>query len=91
MNQAQLIAQIATVSGENKTVVENVLKTAAAIIADELLTGGEATLPGLGKFSAKDKPARKGRNPATGEEMDITAKRVPKFSAAKVLKDAVNS
>jgi len=89
MNQKELIAQIATINGESKITVETLLKTAADVIAAELAEGGEVTLPGLGKLSVKAKPARTGRNPKTGEEMDIPAKRVPKFSAAKALKDVV--
>lgn len=56
----------------------------------ELHTGGEVTLPGLGKLTVKARAAKKGRNPSTGEEIDIPAKTVPHFSAAKALKDAVN-
>lgn len=90
MNQSELILKVASISGESKKSVEAVLKTAGDVIAAELKEGGEAVLPGLGKLSVKDKPARKGRNPATGEEIDIPARRAPHFGAAKALKDAVN-
>lgn len=95
MNQAQLIDAINSEvtrhydAGVSKTVIEAVLKTAGDVIHAELQQGGEVTLPGLGKLSVTDKAPRKGRNPSTGEEIDIPAKRVPKFSAAKALKDAV--
>jgi len=90
MNQKDLIDQIANIVGESKITVETILKTAADVIQAELFDGGEVTLPGLGKFTVKTRSGHKGRHPATGEEMDIPAKRVPKFSAAKALKDAVN-
>lgn len=89
MNQADLILKIAQVSGLAKKDVENVLKTAGDVISAELASGGEVTLPGIGKLGVKERAARNGRNPATGESLVIPAKRVPEFSAAKVLKDAV--
>lgn len=89
MNQQQLILTVASVSGESKKTVEAVLKTTADVIAAELFEGGEVALPGLGKLGVKDRGARTGRNPATGEEIQIPARRVPAFSAAKALKDAV--
>ena len=55
----------------------------------ELLANGEFTLPGVGRLTVKDKPARTGRNPATGETIEIAAKRVVKARAAKRLQDTV--
>lgn len=89
MNQSELIAKVASISGESKKAVEAVLKTAADVITATLQEGGEVTLPGLGKLHAKDRAARAGHNPKTGEALTIAARRVPAFSAAKVLKDAV--
>ncbi|MDD2721631.1 MAG: HU family DNA-binding protein [Gallionella sp.] len=91
MNQAELIKQIAEVSGQSRKDVEHTLKTIGDVAQAELQQGGEVTLPGLGKLTAETRAARKGRNPATGAEIDIPAKRVPHFAAAKALKDAVNS
>lgn len=76
-------------AGLSKVVIDAVLCSLAAVATRELKRGGEVTLPGLGKLSVKTRAARKGRNPATREEMDIPAKTVPHFSAAKALKDAV--
>jgi DNA-binding protein HU-beta len=90
MNQSELILKVASISGESKKSVEAVLKTAGDVITAELQEGGEAVLPGLGKLTVKAKPARTGRNPATGAEIQIPAKKAPHFAAAKVLKDAVN-
>ncbi len=91
MNQAQLILNVASISGESRKAVESVLKTAADVVGAALIEEGEAVLPGLGKLSVKTRAAREGRNPATGEAMQIAAKKVPHFSAAKALKDAVNA
>ncbi|MBA3997052.1 MAG: DNA-binding protein HU [Candidatus Accumulibacter sp.] len=91
MNQSELIAKVASISGESRKAVEAVLKTTADVIAATLFEGGEVTLPGLGKLHAKDKPARTGRNPKTGDPVEIPARRAPAFSAAKALKDAVNA
>lgn len=89
MNQSELIAKVAAISGESRKAVEAVLKTTADVIASTLEEGGEVTLPGIGKLSVKDKPARAGRNPKTGEEIVIAARRVPAFSATKSLKDTI--
>jgi DNA-binding protein HU-beta len=89
MNQAELYNAIAIASGISKKEIESVLKAAGEVVTEQLKAGDEVTLPGLGKFSTKAKAARTGRNPATGEEIQIPAKTVPHFSASKVLKDAV--
>jgi DNA-binding protein HU-beta len=89
MNQAELISKVASISGETRKAVEAVLKTTADVIAAELEEGGEVALPGLGKLQVKNRAARPGKNPKTGEAITIPAKRVPHFSAAKALKDSV--
>ena len=57
---------------------------------EALAQGTEAVLPGIGKFTVKEKSARTGRNPATGEPIQIAARKAPAFSAAKALKYAVD-
>ncbi|HAF44698.1 MAG TPA: HU family DNA-binding protein [Gallionellaceae bacterium] len=92
MNQAELINKIssnATNEGISKTTIKWVLDQQGLAAQDELANGGEVTLIGIGKLTVKQSAARKGRNPATGAEMQIAAKKAPKFSAAKALKDAV--
>ena len=92
MNQSELINAIADSSdneGVSKRIIKWVLDTQGDIVRNALASEGEATLSGIGKLSVKNRQARKGRNPATGEEMDIPEKNVPHFSAAKALKDAV--
>lgn len=91
MNQSELIAKVADISGESRKAVEAVLKTAGDVVAAELHDGGEVALPGIGKLYAKAKAARQGRNPKTGEALTIAARHVPAFSASKALKDAANS
>jgi len=60
------------------------------IVQEYLADGQEVTLPGIGKLSVTERAARSGRNPQTGEELEIPASRAPKFKAAKALKDAIN-
>lgn len=88
MNQSELVAAVAGNSGQSKTAVEVVLKGLGAVAQNELGTGGEVVLPGIGKLSVATRAARTGRNPRTGEALEIAAKQVPHFSAAKALKDA---
>lgn len=90
MTKQELIDHIKNATLADKKVIANVLDCLADITISELKAGNEVPLPGLGKLTVKAKPARKGRNPKTGEEIQIPAKRVPHFSAAKALKDAVN-
>ena len=59
-------------------------------VIDTLANGGQVTLTGFGVFSVKDRAARTGRNPKTGEEIQIAASKVPTFKAGKGLKEAVN-
>lgn len=95
MNKQELIAAILVRaihykdSGVQRNSVEAVLDSLADVINVALVQGEEVALPGIGKFSAGERAARKGRNPATGADIDIPAKTVPKFSAAKTLKDGL--
>lgn len=65
------------------------LKSLCEVAAAELLGGGEVPLPGLGKLKSKDVAARKGRNPRTGETLDIPAHKAVMFAACKDLKEAL--
>lgn len=89
MNQAELITKVASISGESRKAVEAVLKTTGDVINSTLGEGGDVTLPGIGSLSVAQRAAREGRNPKTGEAIQIPAKKVPHFSAAKKLKEAV--
>jgi DNA-binding protein HU-beta len=87
MNQSELILKTAQVSGVSKKDTEAVLKTAGDIIGAALVETGEAVLPGLGKLVTGQRAARTGRNPKTGEPVEIPASKTVKFKAAKALKD----
>lgn len=90
MNLAELVKAVTEASPSvSRKTVDFVLKNLGTVAANALARGDEVTLPGLGKLSVKQRAARTGRNPATGEEMQIAAKKVPHFGAAKALKDAV--
>lgn len=89
MNKKELISAVAEKTGLPKVAVGDIIKTAGDVIQAALRKGDEAALPGLGKLTVKSRAARMGRNPKTGEEVEIPAKTVPHFSASKALKDAV--
>ena len=88
MNKQELIKHLAETADVSKAQAEAVLSSLTSIIQQTVAADKEITLLGVGKFSAEHRAARKGRNPATGAEIDIPAKCVPKFSAAQALKDA---
>jgi DNA-binding protein HU-beta len=85
MKQAELIKHLADQTGQTQTAVKSVLDALATTIQSR----DEVTLQGIAKFSTTVREARTGRNPATGEPMQIKAKRVPVIKALKPLKDAV--
>jgi DNA-binding protein HU-beta len=72
-------------SGDAKSAVEKTFELIAASVA----AGDEVNLPGFGKFSSTERAARQGRNPQTGETIQIAASTSPKFSAASAFKNAV--
>lgn len=90
LTKKDLIAAISDKTGLPKTDVQTVLVGIEAVLLDQLNESGELILPGIGKFSVAERAARTGRNPRTGEPVEIDAKRAIKFSAAKQLKDGVN-
>ena len=89
MNKADIIEKIHEVVGGTRADAERAVETLIDAISDSLKKGKEVSIAGLGIFSSKTRNARTGRNPRTGESIDIPAMRVPKFRAAKALKDAV--
>lgn len=89
MNKADIIEKVHGVLGGTKADAERATETVVTSIVDALRAGDEVSIAGLGIFSTKMRPARTGRNPRTGESIQIQAMRVPKFRAAKGLKDAV--
>lgn len=89
MNKAELIDAIAADSGLTKADATKAVNSFVATVEKTLKEGGEIALTGFGSFVVQEKAARKGRNPQTGEEIEIKAKKVPSFKAGKGLKDAV--
>ncbi len=88
MNKRDLVNEVSKVLKTKKdatAAVECVLSSITKALGD----GDSVSLIGFGSFKVADRKARQGRNPQTGEEMYIPASKVPKFSAGKVLKDAV--
>ena len=73
-----------------KTVIDNVLTALAMVVQDELAAGGDVTLPGVGKLGVKPTAARTGRNPKTGEVLEIAAGRKLTFKPLLALKQAVD-
>ena len=89
MNHKDLINRISQTTLANKTITENTLSVLTEVATEQLKQTGQFTLHGVGTFHVVDSAARKGRNPATGQEIAIPAGKRIKFKAAKALKDAV--
>ena len=89
MNKGDLINEVAKVTETKKNAQEAVDCVLSSIIK-ALENGDVVTLIGFGTFKVAERAARKGRNPQTGEEIDIEARKVPKFTPGKALKEAVN-
>jgi DNA-binding protein HU-beta len=90
MNKNELVAAVAEKAGIAKTEAGSAVEAVFEVITRELKSGGDVRLIGFGNFSVSRREASKGRNPSTGAEVNIPARNVPKFSAGKGLKDAVN-
>lgn len=89
MNKQDLVNTIHEKLGGTKVQAEEVLETIISSIVKTLKSGGEVSIAGLGIFSTKTRAARTARNPRTGETVNVPAMKVPKFRAAKALKDSV--
>lgn len=87
MTRTELIDALASRAGMEKRDVKQFLDHLTGVIEDEIRSGGEVPLKGLGKFKVQHRKARVGRNPLTGAEIQIPAKTVAKFTLAKSLKD----
>jgi DNA-binding protein HU-beta len=90
MNKSEFISAIAEKSGLTKSASEKALNAFTSVVTEELSNGEKVQLVGFGTFEAVTQGARTGRNPQTGETMDIPEKVVPKFKAGKSLKEAIN-
>ncbi len=90
MNKSELIEAVAKSSDLSKAAASRAVDAAVAAITGALKKGDSVTLIGFGTFKVTKRAARTGRNPRTGAELKIAARKAPGFSAGKALKDAVN-
>ena len=90
MNKAELIDAVAVDADISKASAARAVDSLVAAITSSLKSGESVTLVGFGTFSVRERPARSGRNPRTGESIQIDASSMPVFKAGKALKDAVN-
>lgn len=91
MNKNEFISAIAEKTDQTKVSAASTVDALISVITETLAKGEAIRLPGFGAFEVTHRAASKGRNPSTGAEIDIPARNVPKFSAGKSLKDAVNN
>ena len=91
MTKNEVIAAVAESSGMTKKDTETVVNALGEVIKETLAKGEEIRFIGFGSFEVKERSRRKGRNPKTGEEIEIPAARVPVFKCGKLLKSAVNN
>lgn len=91
MNKAELIAAVAEKAELSKKDAEKAVKALTDVISEELVKGEKIQLVGFGTFEISERAAREGRNPKSGEVMNIPASKTPKFKAGKALKDMVNA
>ena len=89
MTQSQLIKELAEECQINNKVAKQLLETFSSIAVRETKKNGVFVIPGIGRLVRVERKARMGRNPATGKEIKIPAKKVVKFRVAKAVKDAI--
>lgn len=90
MNKTELVAAIAEKTGLTKKDAEGAVKAFTDTVAEQLKAGDKIQLVGFGTFEVAERAARTGKNPQTGEAINIPASKAPKFKAGKALKDEVN-
>lgn len=89
MNKKELVGAVAEATGQSKKDVELVIDSTFDVITSALKDGEKVKVHGFGSFEVRERAARKGRNPQSGEEIEIPATKAPAFKAAKALKDAI--
>lgn len=89
MNKRELIDAVSVKAEITKKVADEVVDATLDAIIEGLAKEGKVVLPGFGSFEVRNKTAREGRNPRTGEKVKIPAKRAPAFKPGKAMKDAV--
>ena len=90
MTKNELAEKVAGRTGLAASQAREVLEATIEVVSSELAAGGEVALAGFGKFSVSQRAARLGRNPSTGETINIAASKAAKFSAASALKKRLN-
>ena len=90
MNKSELIAAVAKQADLTKKDAEAAVNAVTDVITDALKAGDKVQLVGFGTFETRERAARTGKNPRTGESIEIAASKVPAFKAGKALKDTVN-
>jgi DNA-binding protein HU-beta len=90
VNKSELIARVAEVTELPKKDVTRVVDAVFQTISETLQKGEKVQLVGFGNFEVRERSARKGRNPQTGEEIEIPASKVPAFKPGKALKEGIN-
>lgn len=91
MNKGELIDAISTSTDLPKNVIDTVVSATVDTVVDTVANGEKVTLVGFGSFEPRDRKARDGRNPKTGEVIKIPATTIPAFSAGKAFKDRVKN
>ncbi|NJP09752.1 MAG: HU family DNA-binding protein [Leptolyngbyaceae cyanobacterium RU_5_1] len=89
MNKGELVDKIAEKANVTKKDADSILTAMLEVILETVAEGEKVTLVGFGTFEARDRQAREGRNPSTGQPIKIPATKVPAFSAGKLFKDKV--
>jgi len=89
MNKTELVSNVAERAGLSKAEADRAINACIDSVAEALKGGDKVSLIGFGVFSVSERAARAGKNPATGEAIQIAAAKVPKFKAGKALKDAI--
>ena len=89
MNKTELVAALAEKTGVSKKDTDNTINAFTEVIIEALKRDGKVQHPGFGTFEVRERAARTGRNPHTGEAIEIAAAKVPAFKPGKALKDAI--
>lgn len=89
MNKTDLVQTVAQRTGVTKKEVAQVVETVFDVIQESLSQGDKVQLVGFGNFEIRQRAARKGRNPQTGEEIEIAASKIPAFKAGKSLREGI--
>ena len=90
MNKGELISAVSEKAGVSKRVAEELLSNLTEVIGETVATGSEVRIPGFGSFKIQQRAARQGRNPKTGEPIDIPASKNVVFKASKTFKESLN-